>query len=97
MLPWRESTPRSPAAWPHIADQAARNTAPLWKKLTLVAAAIVVPVVLVTLLHASTWNYLLFIALVVVSAAAALWLTAKLIGVRLSLGNWDDAPPLGRR
>jgi hypothetical protein len=69
----------------------------MWKKLTLVAAAIVVPVVLVDLLHANTWNYLLFIALVVVSAAAALWLTAKLIGVRLSLGNWDDAPPLGRR
>jgi hypothetical protein len=74
-----------------------RNTAPMWKKLTLVAAAIAVPVILVNLLHASTWNYLLFIALVVVSAAAALWLTAKLIGVRLSLGNWDDAPPLGRR
>jgi hypothetical protein len=74
-----------------------RNTAPMWKKLTIIAAAIVVPVVLVTLLHANTWNYLLFIALVVVSAAAALWVTAKLIGVRLSLGNWDDAPPMGRR
>jgi len=74
-----------------------RNTAPAWKKLTLIAATIAVPVVLVTALHANTWNYLLFIGLVVVSAAVALWGTAKLIGVRLSLGNWDDAPPLGRR
>jgi hypothetical protein len=74
-----------------------RNTAPLWKKLTVIAAAIAVPVVLVLLLHANTWNYLLFIALVVGSAALSLWLTAKLIGVRLSVGNWDDAPPLGRR
>jgi hypothetical protein len=74
-----------------------RNTAPMWKKLTIVAAAIIVPVVLVTLLNASTWNYLLFIALVVASAAAAVWVTSKLIGVRLGLGNWDDAPPLGRR
>jgi hypothetical protein len=74
-----------------------RNTAPLWKKLTLIAAAIVVPVALVTLLHANTWNYLAFIALVVCSAAGALWVAAKLVGVRLSLGNWDDAPPFGRR
>ena len=74
-----------------------RNTAPMWKKLTIIAAAIVVPVLLVVTLHANTWNYALFIGLVVVSAAAALWVTAKLIGVRLSLGNWDDAPPLGRR
>ena len=75
----------------------ARNTAPLWKKLTVIAATIAVPVGLVTVLHAGTWNYLAFIALVVVSAVAALWGTAKLIGVRLSVGNWDDAPPLGRR
>jgi hypothetical protein len=74
-----------------------RNTAPLWKKLTIIAAAIVVPVLLVTTFHASTWNWLLFIVLVIGSAALTLWLMAKLIGVRLSLGNWDDAPPLGRR
>jgi hypothetical protein len=74
-----------------------RNTAPAWKKLTLVAAAIFVPVALVLLLHANTWNWLLFIVLVVGSAALTLWVTSKLIGVRLSLGNWDDAPPLGRR
>jgi hypothetical protein len=74
-----------------------RNTAPMWKKLTLVVAAIATPVVLVTLLHANRWNFFLFLLVVVGSAAAALWLVSKLIGVRLSLANWDDAPPLGRR
>lgn len=74
-----------------------RNTAPAWKKLTLVVAAIFVPVALVLLLHASTWNWLAFIALVVGSAALTVWVVAKLIGIRLSLANWDDAPPLGRR
>jgi len=74
-----------------------RNTAPAWKKLTVIAAAIVTPVVLVTLLNATRWNFVLFGLLVVGSAAAALWAAAKLVGVRLSLANWDDAPPLGRR
>ncbi len=74
-----------------------RNTAPLWKKLTLVVAAIATPVILVTLLNANKWNFFLFLLLVVGSAAAALWLASRLVGVRLSLANWDDAPPLGRR
>jgi hypothetical protein len=74
-----------------------RNTAPMWKKLTLIAAAVAAPVVVVWLTHAREWNGLLFVVVVVGSAALALWLVAKLIGVRLSLGNWDDAPPLGRR
>jgi len=73
-----------------------RNTAPAWKKLTLIVAAIATPVVLVTLLHATKWNFFLFALLVVGSAAAALWVAAKVVGVRLSLANWDDAPPLGR-
>ena len=73
-----------------------RNTAPMWKKLTLVVAAIATPVILVTLLHATKWNFFLFALLVVGSAAVALWVAAKLVGVRLSLANWDDAPPLGR-
>ena len=74
-----------------------RNNAPWWKKLTLVAAAIATPVVLVTLLNATKWNFFLFALLVVGSAAAALWIASKLVGVRLTLANWDDAPPLGRR
>jgi hypothetical protein len=75
----------------------ARNTAPMWKKVTLIAAAIATPVILVTLLHANTWNFFLFAVLVVASAAAGLWVTAKVVGVRLSLANWDDAPRGGRR
>jgi hypothetical protein len=30
-----------------------------------------------------------FTVLVVAVAAAAVWLTSKLLGVRLSLGSWD--------
>jgi hypothetical protein len=74
-----------------------RNTAPLWKKLTLIVAAVATPVVLVMVLNATKWNFFLFALLVVGSAAAALWLASKLVGVRLSLANWDDAPRGGRR
>lgn len=73
-----------------------RNTAPMWKKMTLILATLAVPVILVTLLHATKWNFAFFALLVAGSAAAALWLTARLVGVRLSLANWDDAPRGGR-
>ena len=74
-----------------------RNTAPLWKKFTVIVAAIVTPVILVRLLNATEWNFSMFALLVVGSAAVALWLAAKLVGLRLSLSNWDDAPRGGRR
>ncbi len=74
-----------------------RNTAPMWKKLSVIVAAIAAPVILVTVLNATKWNFALFALLVVGSAAAALWATSRLVGVRLTLANWDDAPPLGRR
>jgi hypothetical protein len=73
-----------------------RNTAPAWKKLVVVAAAVLTPVVLVTVLHASKWNFFLLGILVIGSAAAGLWVAARVVGVRLSLASWDDAPPQGR-
>jgi hypothetical protein len=66
-----------------------RNTAPLWKKLAVVLSAPLAVVVVVDLLHARTWNFLVLLGLVIVVAAAAVWLTAKLLGVHLSLGSWD--------
>jgi len=66
-----------------------RNTAPMWKKLTVVLSAPLAVVVVVGLLHATTWNFLLFAVLVLAVAAAAVWGTAKLLGVHLSLGSWD--------
>ncbi len=74
----RKSAPRGP-----------RNTAPAWKKFAVVLSAPVAVVAATSLLHASTWSFVPFAVLVLAVAAAAVWLTSKLLGVRLSLGSWD--------
>ena len=66
-----------------------RNTAPMWKKLAVVLSAPVAVVIVVRLLHATTWNFLLFAVVVIAVAAVAVWGTARLLGVHLSLGSWD--------
>jgi hypothetical protein len=66
-----------------------RNTAPMWKKLSVVVSAPVAVVIVISLLHATTWSFLPFALLVLAVAAAAVWLTARLLGVHLSLGSWD--------
>jgi hypothetical protein len=66
-----------------------RNTAPMWKKLTIVVAAVVAVLLVVSVLHASTWNPFLFVGVVVVVAGATVWAVARLLGVHLSLGSWD--------
>jgi hypothetical protein len=66
-----------------------RNTAPMWKKLTVVLSAPIAVVIVVSMLHADSWGFLPFVLLVIVVAAAAVWGTAKLLGVRLSLRSWD--------
>ncbi len=66
-----------------------RNTAPMWKKLAVVLSAPLAVIFVVRVLHATTWNFLFFLGLVIVVAAAAVWLMAKLLGVHLSLGSWD--------
>jgi membrane protein YdbS with pleckstrin-like domain len=71
------------------APRRARNTAPAWKKFAVVLSAPVAVVVVIKLLDASGWSFLPFAALIVAVAAAAVWLTAKLLGVHLSLGSWD--------
>ena len=66
-----------------------RNTAPGWKKVAVVLSAPVAVIAVVSLLDASSWGFLPFAALVVAVAAAAVWLTSKLLGVHLSLRSWD--------
>jgi predicted RND superfamily exporter protein len=66
-----------------------RNTAPLWKKLSVVLSAPVAILVVIRLLHINELNFFLFFLVVVVVAIVAVWGTAKLLGVRLSLGSWD--------
>ena len=66
-----------------------KNTAPAWKKFAVVLSAPVAVIVVMSLLHASKWSFLPFFALILAVAAVAVWLTARLLGVRLSLGSWD--------
>jgi len=66
-----------------------RNTAPMWKKVAVVLSGPVAIVVIASPLHASTWGFLPFLGFVIVVVVAAVWLTAKLLGVRLSLHSWD--------
>jgi flagellar biosynthesis protein FliQ len=73
----------------NTAPRRRRNTAPAWKKFAVVLSAPVAVVAAMSLLHASTWSFVPFVLLVVAVAAAAVWLTAKLLGVHLSLGSWD--------
>jgi hypothetical protein len=61
----------------------------MWKKAAVVMSAPLGVVLVVSFLDASDWGFLPFTALVVAVAAGAVWLTAKLLGVRLSLRSWD--------
>ena len=71
------------------APRRTRNTAPGWKKFAVVLSAPAAVIGAVSLLDASGWSFLPFAAFIVAVAAAAVWLTAKLLGVHLSLGSWD--------
>ena len=66
-----------------------RNTAPAWKKVAVVLSAPVAMILVIELLHANTWNGLVFLVVLVAVAVAAVWGTAKVLGVHLSLGSWD--------
>ena len=66
-----------------------RNTASMWKKLSVVLSAPVAVVVVISLLSATKWSFLPFAVLVLAVAAGAVWLTARLLGVHLSLRSWD--------
>jgi hypothetical protein len=66
-----------------------RNTAPMWKKVTVVLSAPVAMVIVLNLLNARSLNYALVVIIALVVAVAAVWGTSKLLGVHLSLGSWD--------
>jgi len=70
-------------------SRAGRNTAPMWKKIAVVLSAPIAVVIVISLLNANTWNVFMFLALIIVVAAATVWGVSKLLGVRLSLGSWD--------
>jgi len=66
-----------------------RNTAPMWKKLTIVLSAPIAVFILMRLFHINEWNFFLFLAAVLAAAVVAVWGTAKVLGVHLSRGSWD--------
>ena len=66
-----------------------RNTAPMWKKASVVLSAPIAVILSTTLLHADDWGFVPYFLLVIGVAVAAVWGTAKLLGVRLSLRSWD--------
>jgi hypothetical protein len=66
-----------------------RNTAPMWKKVAVVLSAPVAILIVIKLLHADTWNFLVFAVVLIAVAIVAVWGTAKVLGVNLSLGSWD--------
>jgi lipopolysaccharide export LptBFGC system permease protein LptF len=66
-----------------------RNTAPLWKKLTIVVSAVVAVVLVLSVLNANNTGFFTLLVVVLAVIAAVVWLMAKLLGVHLSLSSWD--------
>jgi antibiotic biosynthesis monooxygenase (ABM) superfamily enzyme len=66
-----------------------RNTAPLWKKVTIVLSATIAAVLLMSVLDSAHVSFLVLLVAVLAVVAAVVWLMAKLLGVRLSLHSWD--------
>jgi hypothetical protein len=66
-----------------------RNTAPNWKKFTIVLSACLT--MIVVLKYTTVWHMGLAASLVLSLAAVAgvLWLVSRLLGVHLGLRSWD--------
>ena len=69
--------------------RAPRNTAPMWKKLTIVLSTVVVLAVVLATLDASRLGFFALLGVVIVVVAGMVWLMSKLLGVHLSLRSWD--------
>jgi len=79
LLPQRRRDPLRPR----------RNTAPLWKKLTIVLSAVVAVVLVVSVLNPDRMGFFTTLVVVLVVVAGVIWGMAKLLGVHLSLSSWD--------
>ena len=66
-----------------------RNSAPFWKKLAVVLSAVVALGIVGPPLRNSHLNSLVVLVVVIAVVAGAVWLAARLLGVRLSLRSWD--------
>lgn len=66
-----------------------RNTAPLWKKATIVLTAVVAVVLVLDVLDANNMGFFTLVVVVLAVLAGVVWGMAKLLGVHLSLSSWD--------
>ncbi|HTX70011.1 MAG TPA: hypothetical protein VMH50_12840 [Thermoleophilia bacterium] len=78
-----------PPVDPRRAPFAKRNSAPFWKKLAIVLAAVIALVIVGPALHTSHLPSLAVLGLIILIVVAVVWVTAKVLGVRLSLRSWD--------
>jgi len=67
-----------------------RNSAPAWKKIAIVLAAPVAMILIIQVFNADEWPQIVFFPVLIAVAVVAVWLMAKALGVRLSLGSWDE-------
>ena len=66
-----------------------RNTAPLWKKMTIVLSATFAAAGLMSVLDSAHMNILVMGVAALVVVAGVVWLMARLLGVHISLHSWD--------
>jgi hypothetical protein len=66
-----------------------RNTAPLWKKLTIVVSAVAAVVFVLSVLNADSLGFFMTLVVAVAVIAGVVWGMAKLLGVHISLSSWD--------
>lgn len=66
-----------------------RNTAPTWKKLSVVLSGPIVAALVLSTMDTGHMSSLVLVAITIVIVAVVVWLMAKLLGVRLSLHSWD--------
>jgi hypothetical protein len=64
-----------------------RNTAPAWKKLTIIVVAVGTVWAVGALLEGM--GFWLRALVSVAAAVAVVWVVARLIGIRLGLSSWD--------
>jgi anti-sigma-K factor RskA len=66
-----------------------RNTAPLWKKLTIVLTAVAAVVLVLDVLNPNDIGFFPLVVVVLAVIAGVVWGMARLLGVHLSLSSWD--------
>ena len=70
-------------------DLVRSNTAPMWKKATIVLSAAIAAALVVSVLNASHVSFWELLASVIVVAGGVVWGVSRLLGVHVGLRSWD--------